>query len=134
MTDADMKFIINKRGIQFFEGPLATRFTLAKVCDPLICGSLYTEFTESRAKKRYVAVIYGLASGPKCAVWNRGRMKLAAEHGKSGLFPAGRKTIIQWDRSRQGSIAVNTETFGAALVNADNRWLENVYSIANFPV
>lgn len=61
MPDNDMKFIINENGMQLFEFPVATGFTFAKVRDLLMCGPIYTAFTEFGTNKRHVNVIYGIS-------------------------------------------------------------------------
>jgi len=58
MPDADMKYIIGQNGMQLIEFPIATGFTFGKVRDLLMCGPIFTAYTESYSSRRHVNVIY----------------------------------------------------------------------------
>lgn len=61
MPDSDMKFIINENGMYLHEFSNASSFTFAKVRDLLMCGPIYTAFTEYGTNKKHVNVIYGIS-------------------------------------------------------------------------
>ena len=58
MPDADMKFIIRENGMHLHEFPTASSFNYETVRDLLMCGPVYTAFTETATNKRHVNVIY----------------------------------------------------------------------------
>jgi hypothetical protein len=61
MPDSDMKFIIGQNGMRLFEFPIASSFTFDKVRDMLMCGPIFTAFTEFGTWKRHVNVIYDIS-------------------------------------------------------------------------
>jgi hypothetical protein len=61
LPDSDMKFLIGENGMHLHEFSNASSFTYEKVRDLLMCGPIYTAFTEYGTNKKHVNVIYEIS-------------------------------------------------------------------------